>query len=464
MQVRKILNEYTKQAQSTIQRIQAESSSQVKSKVIEFYKERQFQETPIGKIPKQWRISRLEHLASAIYYGVTAKAVEHDTGLRLLRTTDIKDYKVNWDSLPYCEITSKVSNIKKYLLRKGDLIVARAGTVGISVLVDRDFNDVIFGSYLIKVKPKENLVYPKFLYYYFQSRQYWRHISKAQGSTLKNINLSILKSLPVPLPPLEEQWGIAEILSSIDRVIEVTKRLIERLERLKLGLMHHLLTHGIGHKEYKQTPIGRIPKEWRIVKLSEVASIDTKSITPRPGVKYYYLGLEDIESESGRILKPRNELTDGSNIKSTKYIFTSRHVLYGKLRPYLNKVALPDRDGICSTDLLPILPNEKLILREYLAYVLRHKRFVKYATDRMRGTNHPRVSPRDILTYTFPLPPLDEQRKIVNIIQSVENWETTEIRKKDKLIVLKHALMELLLTGKVRVRVTGLGSTSTSPG
>jgi len=203
---------------------------------------REYKQTLIGKIPKEWNVSKLEYLASAIYYGVTAKAVEHDTGLRMLRTTDIKDYKVDWDSLPYCEITSKVNDIKKYLLRKGDLIVARAGTVGVSVLVDSDFDDVVFGSYLIKVRPKENLVYPKFLHYYFQSMQYWKHISKAQGSTLKNINLGILKSLLVPIPPLEEQKHIVAILSTIDKWIELEKRRRGKFERLKRGLMELLLT------------------------------------------------------------------------------------------------------------------------------------------------------------------------------------------------------------------------------
>jgi len=208
---------------------------------------KEFKETLIGKIPKDWSIFKLENLAKAMYYGITAKAVEQNTSLRMLRTTDIKDYKVDWDSLPYCEITSKskVNNIEKYLLREGDLIVSRAGTVGISILVERDFDDVIFGSYLIKVRLKENLAYPKFIHYYFQSDQYWRHISKAQGSTLKNINLNILKSLLVPLPPLEEQKRIATILSTIDKWIELEKKRKEKLERLKRGLMELLLTGKI---------------------------------------------------------------------------------------------------------------------------------------------------------------------------------------------------------------------------
>jgi len=203
---------------------------------------KEFQETPIGKIPEEWKIIELKNLCTAMYYGITAKAVEQETGLRLLRTTDIDDYKVNWNSLPYCEITADVKDIKKYLVRKGDIIVSRAGTVGISVLADRDFDDVVFGSYLIKVRPKDNLIYPKFLHYYFQSEPYWKHISRAQGSTLKNINLDILRALPVPLPPLEEQVQIADILKSVDSWIELEVKRKEKLGGLKHGLMELLLS------------------------------------------------------------------------------------------------------------------------------------------------------------------------------------------------------------------------------
>jgi len=203
---------------------------------------KEFKETEIGRIPASWDVVELKEIAEELYYGLTAKAVEKDTGLRMLRTTDIKDYSVNWSTLPFCEITDKRHyDISRYLLRKGDIIVARAGTVGVSVLVEEDFNDVIFGSYLIKVKlkPEAN---PKFIHYFFQSRPYWQHIQRAQGSTLKNINLPLLKSLKIPLPPLEEQKRITEILSSVDAVLGEKKRKKARLERVKKALMDLLLT------------------------------------------------------------------------------------------------------------------------------------------------------------------------------------------------------------------------------
>jgi type I restriction enzyme S subunit len=211
---------------------------------LSFYRETELQETEIGEIPRDWKVKKLREITTEMYYGLTAKAVEQGTGLRMLRTTDIKDYKVDWSSLPYCEITNyRNYNLRKYLLRKNDIIISRAGTAGVSVLVDRDFDDIIFGSYLIKVRLNEAFVHPKFIHNYMQSDLYWKQILPRQaGSTLKNISIPILKSIIIPLPSTNEQVKIAEILSTIDRAIESYREEITRLERLKRGLMDLLLT------------------------------------------------------------------------------------------------------------------------------------------------------------------------------------------------------------------------------
>ncbi|MEM3526691.1 MAG: restriction endonuclease subunit S, partial [Candidatus Jordarchaeaceae archaeon] len=181
------------------------------------------------KIPKDWKIVKLgdENVTEEVFYGITAKAVGRETETKMLRTTDIKNYTVDWESLPFCEVTEKRSNLHKYSLKKGDIIVARAGTVGVSILVDMDFDNIIFGSYLIKVKLKSD-VEPKFVHYFFQSSLYWKHLQKAQGSTLKNLNLPLLKSLEIPLPPLPEQKAIAKVLSTVDEAIQKCNELIAK--------------------------------------------------------------------------------------------------------------------------------------------------------------------------------------------------------------------------------------------
>jgi len=203
----------------------------------------EFKETKLGNIPKDWDVVRLDNISNNLYYGITAKAVSKESKIKMLRVTDIKNYNIDGNNLPFCKITEKRNNIQKYYITRGDLIVARAGTTGISVLIDRDINNAIFGSYLIKIVLNEK-VYPKFIHYFFQSSMYWKQIKACQaGSTLKNINLPILKSLRVTIPPsIKEQEKIASILSNIDKKIEIELDYKNKRKEIKKGLMHDLLT------------------------------------------------------------------------------------------------------------------------------------------------------------------------------------------------------------------------------
>ena len=201
-----------------------------------------FKKTEIGEIPEEWDVNKISDLKQSMYYGVTAKATEKDTNLRLLRTTDIENFKFNSENLPFCEITEKKSDLSKYYLKKDDVIVARAGTVGISVLVKDDLDNTLFGSYLIKIVFKHEKVDMKFIHYYFQSQLYWNNLSSAQGSTIKNINLPFLNSLVVPLPNVPEQQKIAKILNTADRKLELLRNKKEQAEHMKKGLMQSLLT------------------------------------------------------------------------------------------------------------------------------------------------------------------------------------------------------------------------------
>lgn len=133
-----------------------------------------------------------------------------------------------------------------------------------------------------------------------------------------------------------------------------------------------------------------------------------------------YVGLEDIES-GGRILSARP--VDPGDLGSTKFSFTESHVLYGKLRPYLAKIAAPDFAGICSTDIVPVLPGP-LIDRRFLLHFLRQPTMIALASARSVGINLPRLSPSVLEAFPIPLPPLPEQRRIAAILDQADALRT----------------------------------------
>ena len=110
---------------------------------------------------------------------------------------------------------------------------------------------------------------------------------------------------------------------------------------------------------------------------------------------------------------------EAGDLASTKFLFSSRHILYGKLRPYLRKIARPDFDGICSTDILPILPGRR-VDRDYLCHFLRLDTSVSFAESRSVGVNLPRISPGVLTTLQVPLPTMEEQRRIAAILDKAD--------------------------------------------
>nr|WP_272595721.1 restriction endonuclease subunit S [Paenibacillus apiarius] len=148
--------------------------------------------------------------------------------------------------------------------------------------------------------------------------------------------------------------------------------------------------------------------------MKDVILIDKNIISPGDiNDQQIYIGLEDIEKENGNI---NEKYVRESNIKSNKFIFTEEHILYGKLRPNLNKVCLPEFKGICSTDIYPILVKRNRAEKAYIFHILHSQEFVKYASNRTSGANLPRVNEKVIYEYEISLPPLETQKQIAKTL------------------------------------------------
>ena len=171
-------------------------------------------------------------------------------------------------------------------------------------------------------------------------------------------------------------------------------------------------------------------KEWKEVELNEVALLSRDSVKPEHiKTNELYLGLESLEA-TGACNPIKTTL---GALKSNKYTFSENHILYGKLRPYLRKIVQPEFKGICSTDIIPILPLKDKIDTRYLYHYLRSDNMVQFATSRCSGANLPRISPKQINKFKIPLPPLPIQKKIAAILDAADDY-----RKKTKALLDKY--------------------------
>ena len=156
----------------------------------------------------------------------------------------------------------------------------------------------------------------------------------------------------------------------------------------------------------------------RLVRLGDLCHQDRTAVRPGERADLRYIGLETIEAGTGQfqdgVLSKTPEVPQANSFR-----FGPDHVLYGKLRPYLNKVALPDFEGKCSTEIIPLRPVAALD-RRYLAYFLRSANTVTRISERTAGARMPRADMDFVLGLLLPLPPLDEQRRIVDLLSRAE--------------------------------------------
>ena len=178
---------------------------------------------------------------------------------------------------------------------------------------------------------------------------------------------------------------------------------------------------------------------WRVARLEELCEMDRQGLQPNNTVaqRLPFVGVENVGSGTG-VLDFDTDSRVGSN-KSTTFRFDPRHVLYAKLRPYLNKVATPDFEGRCSTELVPLLPREG-VDRDYLAHLLRRDETVAFVMASVTGARMPRTDMRVLMSMRVPLPPLAEQRWIADILNRVAHIERLRARATDHLHIFAHAL------------------------
>ena len=157
--------------------------------------------------------------------------------------------------------------------------------------------------------------------------------------------------------------------------------------------------------------------KWPTGALDSIAILDRQSIHPSDAeAATPYLGLEHLDGDGGIDCI---QTIGSAGLKSNKFQFSDRHVLFGKLRPYLRKIVRPEFSGVCSTDIIPILPKEGMS-RDYLFYFLRTPDIVNLATSRCSGANLPRLGPKQLASFQIPLPPFAEQKRLAGILDAAD--------------------------------------------
>jgi len=331
--------------------------------------------------------------------------------------------------------------------------------IGAPLLIENTESEkLVYSMDLTKLIFDKSAIYSKFLFYLLKYDAIRRKMKTfAQGTNVLHLNHDLVKSLKIPLPSLPEQRRIAEILSTVDEAIQRVDEAIARTERLKRGLMQELLTKGIGHKEFKDTEIGRIPKEWEVARVEDIFEV-YGGTTPSTSNKEYWNGEilwvtpTDVTNLGGNL-----------NLNGTEKKITERAVKECSLKVLQpGNLLLTSRATIGFT----AINSSPVTINQGMAALIRKKEnktdetFYAYYFSSLKsyleqlgaGSTFKEVSKATIKKLRVPLPPLPEQRKIAEILSTVDKKLELERKRKEKLERIKKGLMNNLLTGKVRVK------------
>ena len=389
----------------------------------------------------EWREVEINEIIDMANTGLDAikraPIVENDTGIKCMRIQDVSQNK-SFENWGFTDVEEK--NYKKFQLKKNDIIIARTGaTVGVNRFIYSDLKSV-FNNGLIRIRVDHITCLSKFLYYHFRTDNFYSFIESISGGTSSqpNMQINVLLSYAIQLPPLPEQKAIAEVLSSLDDKIDLLHRQNKTLEQMAETLFRQWFVEEAG-EDWEEGMLGDVAVNVRSsVKISDIQE-DMK-----------YVGLEHIDRRNITL----NNYGFGGEVNSNKSAFETHDILFGKLRPYFHKVCFASFSGICSTDILVLRPKQPEYFF-YCLFVFFQNDVVEYANLGSGGTRMPRTNWSVLKQYPIAIPNVDAIVRFNEIVEPAIKKITYNINQIRTLENLRDTLLPKLMTGEVRIASNG---------
>jgi len=394
-------------------------------------------------LPDGWKPVTLKNVVTEIKNGF-ASGKRDENGIVQIRMNNVTSKgKLTLDS--YLKVPLP-KDMEFWKLKNGDFLFNNTNSydlVGKSAVFTETPFPCTFSNHFTRIRFNENEILPEIVLHHFLilwGMGYFKSVAiRHVGQSA--VHSKYLLNLKIPLPPIPEQKRIAEVLTTVDTAIQKEDEAIAKTERLKKGLMRKLLTEGIGHTEFKEVKgIGKIPKEWDVVKLGEALTLSNGQ---RP--RFSKTGDIPVYGANGIM-----GFTDSFTVNNDYTIIIGRVGASGEVHLAEGKLWISDNAIYSETY------NEDKIFPTFLHYLLIHRNLKQFASK----TTHPIITQSFLKSFKIPLPPhsddYSEQKRIAEILSTIDTKLDLERKHKHKLERIKKGLMNDLLTGKKRVRIGGV--------
>ena len=422
-----------------------------------------------NSVPDGWKFERIENLTLCLIrdFGSfsTTKLIEFlDKGVPFIKSESVKQGTIDLNNVSF--ISEEVHQLlDKSYVNPGDILFTKIGAIGRAALYGGELGICNSNAATAKITINKKKADSQYITYQLVSERVTREFEKSIISTPPRINLGEINSMKIELPPLPEQKKIAAILTSVDTVIEKTQAQIDKLKDLKTGMMQELLTKGIGHTEFKDSPVGRIPVEWGVVTVLELGNGHKDTVQTGPfGAQ---LHSKDYVEEGIPLVLIKNikedglddtdipKITEKDANRLSRYRLKEGDIVFSRVgRVGSCFLCSKNEEGwVFSGQTLRIRFNNSKVDLTYFNYALRTEEIQKELIGESVGSTRSSINTTILESLSVKLPPIQEQKKIASILQSLDsNIKSRELKLK-QLMSVKKALMQDLLTGKVRVKL-----------
>lgn len=332
-----------------------------------------------------------------------------ENGIPFIRVNNIHDKLLNFkDDVLYIDEQTH-EKLSRSVIKPKDVLISIAGSIGRSCVVPDDAPDLNCNQAVCIIRCDFEKILPEYLSYWLGGEIARSQItnSKVTG-VIQNLSLTQVKALKIDLPPLAEQRRIASILDQADELRQKRQQAIQKLDQLLQATFIDMFGDPVSN-----------PKGWEKKLLSDLVTIDAPLVEPmeKKFENLLHYGPDRISKDSGKLLPALTAKED--MLISKKFLCDDRHILYSKIRPYLNKVAMVQEKCLCSADVYPVEPKSQLT-KHFLWHILRSKSFLDHAETFSNRANIPKINRNQFLQYECIVPTMEAQQKFENISKDIQ--------------------------------------------
>ncbi len=438
----------------------------------------------LPSLPDNWHYQPLAQLVDedrGIRYGIVQPGSPAPNGIPIIRVNDIRNGRISDEQ--QLRVTPDIeSKYPRTRLRGGEVLLTLVGTVGETAIVP----ECMVGwnvARAVAVLPLNGDVSASWVNLCLRSAPLQHYIRIWCTTTVQaTFNLRDVARLPIPIPPKPERERITHIFGTLDDKIELNRRMNETLEAMARRLFrswfidfdpvnakatlrreHPKLSNAdlsrralpsmapeiaeLFPDSFEESTHGQIPKGWKAGTVSDIGDNPRRGVQPSDiPAATPYIALEHMPRRCIAL----SDWGNADDVASGKFHFNKGEILFGKLRPYFHKVGVPAIDGVCSTDVLVIVPNENHWFGVLLGHVSSDE-MISHTDTSSTGTKMPRTNWGDIGRFPIAVPTKDIAMAATTQIAKLVNHIHANICESRTLARTRNKLLPRLLSGDLTV-------------